>query len=40
MPSLSTKNATKQKKHALKRAGLSPRKEKPKNMKHTQKEKK
>ena len=38
MPSLSTKNETKQKKHALKRAGLAPKKEKTQNIKHVQKE--
>lgn len=40
MPSLSTKNETKRKAHELKRAGLGPRKEKSKDMKHIQKEKK
>jgi hypothetical protein len=38
MPSLDTKNETKRKKHELKRAGLGPVKEKPKDMKHIQKE--
>jgi len=40
MTDLSTKNKTKQRKHDLKRAGLGPRKENPKNIKHIQKEKK